>query len=324
MQTPAAPIALVGLLVAVPLVGQTASYVATRDACNGAPVVRCLQQNESPMTFSFTSQPYDYAFAVTNTSGAPVQVLGFELFTRSVTNAVEFAPSSFYRDVSGAGALVHTRPATVAEASGTIRVAGFGSWWSTSIYPAPIVQPGEAFWIGFDPQARIAPPLNASGLPGAAPSYYRRPNVNNNAWTVLTAVGEPAFRLRCTSPAAVPWLQALDLPRPGQQLRLSLQSPATPGTVTFLFWSLDSLQFLGLPTPVDLSIFGASDCFAYTASDVPVVFVLDAQGNGVFSTVLPANNALLGLAFFNQAAVAAPLTPLGFVTSNLGSGVVGN
>lgn len=303
---------------------QTATYVTTRDGCNGNPVARCLWQNEQPMSFQFLSQPNDYAFAVLNTSTAPLQVLGFEMFTVSVTNATEVAPTYLYSDASGPGATVHTVPANTPIATGSISVSGFQSWWSTSVYPPPVVQPGEAFWIGFNPQSRIAPPMNGSGGPGPAATRYRRPNINGGAWTLLSAPGEPAFRLRCTAATpAVPVMTALDLPRTGQQFRLGI-SGGVPFSASFLAWALNPFSWQGMPTPVNLAMFGVPDCFIYSSTDVALLLVLDAQGNATFSTVLPASTALRGVVFYNQAALAGFPNPFGLVTTNLGRGVVGS
>ncbi|MBK8095575.1 MAG: hypothetical protein IPK26_00600 [Planctomycetes bacterium] len=304
-------------------VAQTPTYVTTRDGCNGATVGQCLTQNTAPLSPLFYSQPYEYAFAVTNTSGAPIRVLGFDFYTASVSGSPEATDAFVFEDATGPTATTHSLPATIAIAQGTMTVNGFNSWWSVSVYPAPLIQPGQAFWIGFNPRSRVSPPMNASGTPGPAPSVYRAPNINGNRWTASTAPGQPAWRIRCTGPAAVPVLTALDLPRIGQPFRLQT-SGGDPSSVGFMIWALNGSNWNGLPTPYNLAAFGAAHCFLHTSSNEALLMLLDPAGSGVHTASLPANNALLGVQFFNQAAVSTNANSLGLLTTNMGRGVVGN
>jgi hypothetical protein len=294
-----------------------------RDGCNGAPVSQCVVQNAAPMQFQMTAQPYDYAFAVVNVTGAPLTVLGFDLYTASATNAPETAPTFIYRDLSGSGGtgFVHTEPDTQPVATGTIQVNGFPSWWSTSCYPAAVMQPGECFWIGFNPQTRISAPMNVAGAPGPHPDKYRRPNINNNAWTTFTTNGHSAFRLRCTvPPAEVARLQNTGLPQSGQQLQLTM-SGGVAISGAFLIWAFNATSWSGVPLPFNLAGIGAPDCFNYTSTDVALFLLTDAQGRASFTTVVP---PLPGFVFYNQAVLASPGNPLGLVTTNAGRGVIGN
>lgn len=302
---------------------QTPTYVTTRDGCNGAVVAQCLTQNTAPLSPLFYSQPYEYAFAVTNTSGAPIRVLGFDFYTASVSGSPEVAEAFLFEDATGPGANAHSLPATTAIAQGTMTVNGFNSWWSVSVYPAPLIQPGQAFWIGFNPRSRVSPPMNASGTPGPATSVYRAPNINGNRWTNLTAPGQPAWRIRCTGPAAVPVLSNLDLPRVGQQFRLQITG-GDPNSVGFVIWALSGSNWNGLPTPFDLAPFGAPFCFVHTSTNESLLLLLDPAGTGQFAAMLPANNALLGVQFFNQAAVSTTANSLTLLTTNMGRGVVGS
>ena len=189
----------------------------------------------------------------------------------------------------------------------------------------PTVQPGECFWIGFDPGSSVSAPMNAQGAPGVAQARYRRPNINGGAWTVFTVAGaEVAFRLRCTNAVGdVPVLDAVQLPRPGLPLQLDI-TQAGPFAPTFLVWALDPFQWNSLPAPVELTALGAPGCFVHTSSDNALLLLTDGQGTASFQTTLPGNPGLIGVTFYNQAAVVSQQNALGLIVSNRGEGVVGN
>lgn len=308
-----------------PASAQTASYTLSRDACNGDPVTRCLAQNDTPpLSLYATSLPADYAFALVNTQPVAIQVLGFEIWTSSISGVPETAPTRFYRDASGAGATVGTVPAATPVATGTITVGGYNTWWSTSVYPAPIVQPGEVFWVGFFPGSRIAPPMNANASTSPpAPSVQRQSNINNNAWLPLVAPGYPALRVRCTSDTvAVPQLTNLDLPRLGLPFRLQVGT-GSPQTPAIVMWSLSASYWSGLPLPFNLSGMGAPDCFVHQGNEYANFLVTDAAGVAVQTVTMPSAAGLAGVTFYHQAALWSSANALNLVTTNLGKAVLG-
>lgn len=303
---------------------QTPTYTVTRDACMGDPVVRCLAQNDQPpLSLWYSTSPSDYAFPVVNNLPYPVQVLGFEFWTSSVTGVAETVSSHLYRDASGAGAIVPTLPAAQPTASGSITVNGYNAWWSTSVYPAAVLQPGEVFWVGFFATSRISPPINQNGTGAVAGAVHRRANVNNNAWLPYSTNGFPAIRMRCTSPApAVPQLGNLDLPRIGQPFRLSVTN-GFPTTPVFMVWAVNSTSWGGQPLPFNLSGMGAPDCFVHTSSDATLLLITDPSGQVTQTVTLPNNPGLVGVTVYHQAALFSNVNALNLVTTNMGRAVLG-
>lgn len=305
-----------------PLMAQAASYAVTKDGCNGAISSRCITQNTSSPSLVFASQPGEFAFSITNTSGAAIQVLGYDMFTASVTNSLEVAPTYIYPDVTGPGAFSATLPGTTALATGQISVAGFQGWFSTSVYPPPVVQPGEVFWVAFNAGPRISPPVSSNGFPTGV-SVYRQPNINNNAWLNYAHPGGTAIRIRCTTATPeVAFLRNADLPRTGQAFHLDIRG-GTPSTLAFLAWGLNTFSWNGLPLPFEMTPFGAAGCYIYTSTDFVALHLLDAAGTALVTTQIPASSALNGVAFVNQALPYFPGNSLGFLATNMGRGVIG-
>lgn len=320
-----APALVLLAAVAMPLsaAGQAPSYVLTRDACNGMPVTRCITQNDlPPLSLWSSSSPSDYAFAVYNNQPVPIQVLGFELWTSSITGVAETVSSHVYEDVVGPTATIPTVPAATPLTSGSITVGGYNAWWSTSVYPPALIQPGQAFWVGMFASSRIAPPINQNAATAGA-TFHRRANVNNNAWLPYTANGAPALRIRCADPSlAVPHLSSPDLPRLGQPFRLSAAT-GLPFTPAFVVWAFSGTNWSGLPTPWNLAGMGAVDCYVHTSMDFSMFLLTDGAGVATQNAAIPNAPGLVGVTFFNQAALFSTVNALGFVTTNMGRGAIG-
>jgi hypothetical protein len=305
-----------------PGIAQSASYSVTKDGCNGAVSSRCITQNTVAPSLVFASQPGEFAFSITNTSGAAIQVLGYDMFTASVTNALEVAPTFVYPDASGPGALTATMPGTAALATGQISVAGYQGWFSTSVYPPPVVQPGEVFWVAFNAGPRISPPVSSTGF-ATGLAKYRQPNINNNGWLTYSHPGGTAIRIRCTSDAPeAALLRNTDLPRAGQAFHLEIRGGLS-STFAFLAWGLNTFSWNGLLLPFEMTPFGAVGCYLYTSTDFVAFQLLDAAGATTVTTAIPATPSLYGVAFVNQAMPYTAANSLGFLTSNLGRGVIG-
>lgn len=304
----------------------TAGYSLAGIGCNGSPTSTCLTQNATNPTLTVSSVPNEYAYPVRNTTGAPIQVLGFDIFT--VTNgtiASATVNTGLLRDNSGAGATVHTQPAPTTESNGRITVTNTQGWYSTTLYPPVTIAAGEAFWIMADAYSQVAPPQHTTGgVAGPASPWYRRP-ANGNVWTVSVSVRNPIFRILCaTGSPAVPAMTATGLPRLGQTLTLGL-SGGQPNLPGFVVSALSNSSWLGFPTPVDLGLFGAPNCFNYTSTDLSTLILLSAQGTGSLGLAVPNSPALGGVQFFNQGAVLAPgVNALGILTTNAGAGVIGS
>lgn len=228
-------------------------------------------------------------------------------------------------DNSGSAATVHTTPSPSNAANGTITVTSAPGWYSTQVYPPITIGAGVAFWFHVDAYSQIAPPQHvAGGLAGPTTNFYRRPS-NNMVWTSSVSVARQIFRIHCV-PAApvVPSLLASNPPQLGQNFSLSLAG-GQPNLIGFAIWSFDNTQWASMPTPVDLSIFGAPSCFNYTSAEVVNTIVLN--GSGAANTLplaVPSAPAFQGLTWYNQAAMLAPgANSISMLFSNAATAVVG-
>jgi hypothetical protein len=318
---------LCGLALATGAAAQSATYTLFAEGCNGASATHCVALNDTNPVHQLASLPNEYAYPVVNTTGVAIQVTGFEVWTRSNSGLVETLKTGLIWDNAGPGAAVHTVPAPTNVANGTITATGTAGWCHTSIYPPITVPAGEAFWIHVDAYSRIAPPqhVTTGGVPGPASNYYRRPANGVPNWTASVSVARQIYRLHCLPETpTVPAMLPVGLPQIGQSFALELRGgqPFLPG---FLIWSLDRTQFAGLPTPVDLALFGAPTCFAQTAGESVVLVLLDGSGVGSAGLVLPNDPSYLGLTWHNQAAVVAPgANAIDTLVTNAGTAVVGN
>jgi len=313
-------------MVAASLSAQTpASYAEFGVGCNGDPALTPFALNAAAPSLTVGSLPNEYAYPVINTNAAPVQVLGFEVFTRA-NNALATAVTGnagIFRDNSGAGALVHTIPANTGVAHGTIEVTGTARWYSVAVTPPVVVQPGEAFWVQLDAYSVIAPPQNATGGTAAPASiYYRRPS-NGMVWTLSVSVARPIVQVRAaTLSNNVSTLTHATLPVQGQTPTVNLFGPANYPAVMVLAFS--DQTWLGLPLPMDLGFVGAPNCTTFTSVDQFDVLFLDGAGVGTWSALVPTDAAFTGLHFFNQGGVLGASNQLGVYMTNAGRGIVGS
>lgn len=319
-------VALLFLLAPVALTQTQASFTPYGTACNGMPSSRCLAQNDGGPNLTVASLPNEYGYPVINTTSSAIQVIGFDIYTVTNTAATETVNTAVLRDDAGAGSLTHTLPAFTAEALGTITVDAVQGWYSTTTYPPMTIQPGEAFWIAHDCFSRVAPAENNGGVPGPAAPHWRRPTYNGNNWQASSSVTNPIFRIQClTGSPTAPALLATSLPQLGGSFTMQV-SGGTPNLPAFLIFSLDNTQWLAMPTPVDLVLFGAPDCFAYTANEIVSLVLLDAAGQGASAPLaIPNDPSLDGVTWWNQAATISPgANALDLLVTNAGTAVVGN
>lgn len=314
------------LLLLASATAQTASYTLFAEGCNGAAATNCLSLNDVNPVMTVASLPNEYAYPVVNTTGLPIQITGFEIFTTTNTGLTETGKTGLIFDLSGPTATVHTRPDPTNAANGTITVSPVQGWYSTSVYPPITIQPGVAFWFHVDAYSKIAPPQHAvtGGVAGPVANWYRRPS-NNMTWTSSVSVARQIFRIHCLpATPVVPALTATGLPQFGQNFTLQLSGgqPWLPG---FLVHAFDRTQWLSMPTPVDLSLFGAPTCFAQTSADVASLILLDANGLGTSSMTVPTDPSFGGFTWHNQGAVLVPgANALDMLMTNAGTAVIGN
>lgn len=317
---------LATLTLATAAVAQNASYTLFAEGCNGTAASNCLSLNDTNPTMLVASLPNEYAYPVVNTTGLAIQITGFEIFTTTNTVNTETGKTGLIYDLSGPAATVHTRPDPTNIANGTITVSPTQGWYSTSIYPPVTIQPGVAFWFHVDAYSKIAPPQHAvaGGVAGPVNNWYRRPS-NNLVWTSSVSVSRQIFRIHCLpATPTVPSLAATALPQFGANFGLQV-SGGQAFLPAFLIYAFDRTQWNSLPTPVDLSLFGAPNCFNQTSTDVVSLLLLDGSGQGSSSFLVPTDPSFGGFTWHNQAAVAAPgVNSIDMLVSNAGTAVVGN
>ncbi len=321
------PVVMLG--VTVPAFAQsTASFTLFGEGCNGAVTTNCLSLNDVNPVMTVASLPNEYAYPVLNTTGIPIQVVGFEIFTQTNGAVTQTVNTGVLFDASGATATVHTAPAFTNAANGKITVDATQGWYSTSVYPPVTIPAGGAFWFHVDAYSLVAPPQHATagGMTGPTSNYWRRPNYASYAWTVSGSVARQIFRIHC-KPATptVPALLANSLPQLGTNFSLQV-SGGTPNLPAFVIWAFDNTQWLTLPTPVDLALFGAPNCFNQTSSDFVTLVLLDPLGQGNTSALaVPNDPNFNGLTWYNQAAALTPgVNAIDMLVTNAGTAVVGN
>ena len=128
----------------------------------------------------------------------------------------------------------------------------------------------------------------------------------------------------CPGNSGVPTLAAASgqLPWLGGTFRAELGNLPASGPV-LMFLGLSKTQWGNFGLPLNLSVFNMPGCTLYTSLDFQ--FVLPNQnGKAVWNVGLPNDPRLLGVPFYNQAAVDAPgANQLGVVMSNAATGKVG-
>ena len=306
----------------------TASYTPFGEGCNGAVTNNCLSLNDVNPVMTVASLPNEYAYPVVNTTGIPIQIVGFEIFTQTNTAVTETVNTGLLFDASGPTATTHTTPAFTNSANGKITVGAAQGWYSTSVYPPITIPAGVAFWFHVDAYSKVAPPQHSTtgGVAGPVANYWRRPNYASFAWTASGSVARQIFRIHC-KPATptVPALLANSLPQLGTNFSLQV-SGGTPNLPAFVVWAFDNTQWLTLPTPVDLAMFGAPNCYNLTSNDVVTLLLLDSMGQGSTSPLaIPSASAFNGLTWYNQAAALTPgVNAIDMLVTNGGTAVVGN
>lgn len=306
---------------------QIATYAEFGYGCNGDPIVTPFALNDAAPALQVASLPNEYAYPVFNSAATPVQVLGFDVYTRTnVVPATEVGNAGIFLDNSGPAAVVHTSPANTAAATGTIEVTSTVGWYSVAISPPVVVQPGQAFWVQLDAYGKISPPQHttAGGVAAPAAIFYRRPS-NGMVWTSSVSVARPMLRLHAaTTTTGIATLMHATTPVQGQTLTLTIANgPANFPAVMVLGFS-DTLWLGGAITlPVDLGFVGAPNCTNFTSADEISLVILDGVGVGTWSVTVPTDIAFLGLHFFNQGGILGAPNGLGVYLTNAGRGTVG-
>lgn len=320
-------VAIASVALVAPLTAQVAAtYTLGDPGCNGSPLTNPITLNDVNPVLQVASLPNEYAYPAMNNTAVAVQIVGFEIYTRTNTGLTESGHTGLCLDASGPGALAFTNPDANYIAEGSITVGATEGWYRTTVTPPLVLLPGEVCWFTVDAFSRIAPPQHTStgGVAGPIANRYRRPT-SPTAWTASVSVARQIFRLTCASDApTVPFVTASNPPVLGQSFTLTLGG-GLPLSAGFLVFSSNNTNWFGLGTPVDLTPFGAPNCSVHCSWDTVITLGLDAQGTASLTGTVPNIPSFNGVAFYNQGLVLAPGTNLlNLIVSNLGSGVFGN
>jgi hypothetical protein len=131
------------------------------------------------------------------------------------------------------------------------------------------------------------------------------------------------FGTGCAGSNGVPALAGVDAPRIGTPFVLNLSNLALASSSAFVFTGISNTSSPLGALPLSLAGIGMPGCTLYVSADV-LSIVPVAAGNATWSLPIPANAALIGQPFYNQAASIDPAAnAAGLAASNAGAGIVG-
>jgi hypothetical protein len=134
----------------------------------------------------------------------------------------------------------------------------------------------------------------------------------------------PTMRFVEWTNTAIPRLYSTSTPQIGNTFRVRI-SQGRASALAVMATGFSSTIWNGNLLPLDLNAQGAPGCTLSVSPDSVLAVILSATGTGSQQFIIPNSIYLLGLTIHNQALVADPtVNALGWVTSNRGTGVLGN
>lgn len=289
-----------------------ASFELFGQACPGS-VQRtpgpCAELNPNGGALTGVTRQWEYCHTV-NGAG-PLQVVSFDLFTRSTNGTTQTVPAHIYA-AAGAG------PATTPLASTTITV-GPAAGFYTATFAAPVNVNGT-FYVSMDSSSQLVVLSQlAAGAGGQA--FYRAPV--SGSWTQSGLVTQPSWRVTCSGGAqfASPALANDGMPILGGSYRVTLADAlaSAPGA---LLSGLSNATFGGTPLP--LSIPGAPGCSLLVAPEAAYGITTSATGTADWTFTVPSSANLLSVSLYHQWLVFDAVNPTGIVVSEGGRAKIGN
>ncbi|MEY2980213.1 MAG: hypothetical protein RL562_440 [Planctomycetota bacterium] len=289
-----------------------ASFDLFGQACPGS-VQRqpgpCAELNPNGGTLTGATRTWEYCHTV-NSAGA-LQVVSFDLFTRTTNGTTQTVPAHIYAAAGGG-------PATTPLASTTITVGPVAGFY-TATFAAPVNVNGT-FYVSMDSSSQLVVLSQlAAGAGGQA--FYRAPV--NGTWTQSGLVTQPSWRVTCGggSQFASPALANDGMPNLGNSYRVTLADAlaSAPGA---LLSGLSNTTFGGTPLPV--AIPGAPGCSLLVAPEVADGVTISATGTADRTFAVPSSSNLLGVSLYHQWLVFDAVNPSGIVVSEGGRAKIGN
>lgn len=145
----------------------------------------------------------------------------------------------------------------------------------------------------------------ACATSGAQPSFL----AGSTGFVAIDGAG-------CPGTGGIPSAHPSGNPTIGASFNVNL-TYARPSTSAFLFLGASNSTWLGIGLPVNLSLFGAPNCFLRVSGDVVASIPVGATGTGGFTLSIPNDTGLVGATVFAQYFVLdPPINTLDLVGSN--------
>ena len=268
-----------------------------------------LSLNDNASTTQPGSNNNQFAYKAQNLTSAPIMVLGFELWTTSITANPVGLTTELYDEASPGGA-----PNLTPIRTGTMVVGNKPAWYRTTFTQPFLLQPQAAVFPSFIGNANILHTRTAVG--GAIGiHYFHAPTATTwsgpfmtqpMAWRVLAPVGS----------GARPLIGNTGVPTIGQPFQANL-SQARSGMPVTLGLGASNATWNGLALPFDLTVIGMPGCRVHAGLDLTFGAVSDGSANAIMPIAVPNDPALSGLSLFSQWwVVDIGANPLGFVNSD--------
>lgn len=279
---------------------------------NGTGSPQCAGVNTGGGTLAVNTRTNEYAYDLQ--AATAIQVLGFELFSRSNTNNVEVVSANIYANAGGV-------PATSPLATTTIAIGPTDGFYAAT-FAQPVTLPAGPFWIGIDHRAQTTLLSQLTG--GSAGGAHFRATFGSGSWGRSSLITRPSLRVNCSSGNAVPLLQLSGSPRRGQTPSFAL-SRALDNSFGFLAIGLSNSVSSGGPLPFSLASLGAPTCLVHNSAEAVRLALISGLGTTSLPFAIPNSLDLVYGRVHGQYLVAdAAANSLGIVVSNGLTVVIGN
>ena len=296
--------------------GSTIATVSTFGVgCAGsatAPSVPCPELNPNGGTLEGDTRDNEYCYEA-NAAGQ-VDLLSFDIYTRTTTGGSLTVPAHIYANAGGA-------PSATPVASTTITVGPTAQFY-TATFAAPVPVSGT-FYVGLDSSSNNI--IINSLTSGASGTGFYRDQLNGpQNWTQSGLVDRPSYRVNCQSPVTnlTPKMAVQGTPQLGGSYTPSV-SDAVANSFAIFVSGLSDQSSSGLPLPLALP--GAPGCQLLVSTENLRLEILDGQGAAQSTMTIPNNQALNGFGIFHQWAIWDPtVNNLSIVVSDAAAATVGN
>ena len=181
-----------------------------------------------------------------------------------------------------------------------------------------VSEPTDAFVIIITPDVAEVAPGGTVGLSvNITDAESGDPPVDGTSVTITTSAGQLEATNTDPGPLVlVPTIGGVSAPQLGGSYQVEL-ADAPPASLAWHVLGSSTEQWLGLPLPLDLGLFGAGPgCTLYCNAFQITVHLVNGLGTASQHFNIPAAQAHVGKTIFHQWVVVDPLAnPLGLVTS---------